>query len=144
MAKRRRRFLLDASALLDYFTGQAGRPLVLDALDAGSAISAVNFAEVLEVRGRKGQPEEAVLAALRPFDLEVLPARQAEALYASRWARPAGPGLADRFWLATVRTRGKHGLTTDGPALALALDEQVQLGGRVLNVRAQAAALPEL
>lgn len=105
--------VLDASALLAVFFREVGFEVV--PLE-GSAVSAVNWAEVLQVAARRGADvvgldaaiaaEGAVIVSFTPADAEA-----AAALW--QRTRTVGLSLADRACLALAQRYGVPALTAD-------------------------------
>jgi ribonuclease VapC len=108
--------LLDASAVIAYLLKETGAERVEEALLKGSAMSTVNFAEVVSRYVRKGASDDAVqrLRArlwirLVPFDAEM----STEAGRLVRHTGSFGLSLGDRCCLATARITGDPVLTAD-------------------------------
>jgi PIN domain nuclease of toxin-antitoxin system len=57
--------ILDASALLALLQGEPGAPVVIEAIEAGAAISTVNFSEVLAKLTERGDHVRATVAVIR-------------------------------------------------------------------------------
>jgi ribonuclease VapC len=108
--------VLDASAILADLNGEPGADRVAAAVARGSAVSAINLAEVVSkliVRGM--EQEQAVLAATR-FDAEVVEIdrnRAASAGILHAGTRDAGLSLADAFCLSLAAELRLPALTTD-------------------------------
>lgn len=123
------RFVLDASALLATLGDEPGGDKVESLLD-GAAVSALNWAEVLqsyeaaglELAGRQEQVESLGIE-LHPFD-----ARQAE-LTAGLFTRTreAGLGIADRACLALALDLGAAAVTADRAWAGLDLGVEVEV-----------------
>jgi ribonuclease VapC len=112
--------VLDASALLTFIYREPGRDVVAGALERGSLIGAINWAEVLAkliVAG--GDPHEVTAMALPggPFTRLTLAAFDDEQARESarlvRKTRRLGLSLADRAALALAHVRRLPLLTTD-------------------------------
>ncbi|HEY5208287.1 MAG TPA: type II toxin-antitoxin system VapC family toxin [Stellaceae bacterium] len=99
---------------------------------AGSAISAVNFAEVMTKLISDGMPNDAASNAAMQLDLKIFPFDERSAqLAAQLWpvTRPAGLSLGDRACIAL-------GLSLD--ALIITADRawgKVDFGGRLIVIR---------
>jgi ribonuclease VapC len=111
--------VLDASALLVFLLREPGHDRVGDALTQGSAISAVNIAEVVAKLRDANAPETTirqVLNRLAARGLEVVPFDEALAL-ATGFLRPVtrvfGLSLGDRACLALGQLRKQPVLTAD-------------------------------
>ena len=105
--------VLDASALLAVVFGEVG----FDAVPLeGSAVSAVNWSEVVQVAARRDADVEGLVDAFAAEGLAVAPfsVRDAEAA-AALWpaTRAAGLSLADRACLALARSYGVPAFTAD-------------------------------
>jgi PIN domain nuclease of toxin-antitoxin system len=101
--KAKRRYVLDASALLAYLQREPGYQRVRAVLDGGAVMSAVNLAEVYSKVVAAGLDLDETAAALRALGLRVIAflepdAYQSALLY--RRARALGLSLADRAWPA--------------------------------------------
>jgi ribonuclease VapC len=113
--------VLDASALLAYLQGEPGSELVATALNQGTALSAVNWAEVLSKLSSRGKPPQEVTTQLR--DLGLL--GQAIQIYAVDqelaqaiaellpYTQAAGLSLGDRACLALSLKLSLPALTAD-------------------------------
>jgi ribonuclease VapC len=126
--------VLDASALLTVIYREPGRHLVAAALERGSLIGAVNWAEVLAkliVAG--GDPHEVTAMALPggPFTRLTLVAFDDEQARESarliRKTRGHGLSLADRAALALARVRRLPVLTTDRAWRSLGLPITIEV-----------------
>jgi ribonuclease VapC len=113
--------ILDASALLAYLQGEPGSDLVATALTQGTALSAVNWAEVLSKLLERGQQPQTVTARLRDLGLlgqaiqiysvdEELALTIAELLPGTR---SMGLSLGDRACLALALKLNLPALTAD-------------------------------
>jgi ribonuclease VapC len=121
--------VLDASAVLASIQREPGAD-VIDAALAGSAISVINFAEVVSKLISRGLPEAEAVSAARRFGAELVDvdedqAAMAGAIHAA--TRPAGFSLADAFCLALAKQRGWPALTCDRAWKALDLGVEVTL-----------------
>ncbi len=113
--------VLDASALLAYLQGESGSEQVATALSQGTALSAVNWAEVLTKLSSRGKLPQEVTTQLRDLGLlgqaiqiyavdqelaqviaELLPSTQS-----------AGLSLGDRACLSLALKLGLPALTAD-------------------------------
>jgi ribonuclease VapC len=106
---------MDSSAVLAGIQGEPGADVV-DAALAGSAISVINFAEVVSKLISRGLPEAAAVIAARRFGAELVDvdenqAAMAGAIHAA--ARLAGISMAEAFCLALAKQRGWPALTSD-------------------------------
>jgi ribonuclease VapC len=118
-----RSYLLDASALLAVVFEEAGRDMVAP-LMSDSAISAVNYSEVIARQMRKGADGQAVISGLDALGLDIIPwdqelAEGAFDLNPLGWTK--GISLGDRVCLATARHLGLRILTADKKWLELSL-----------------------
>jgi PIN domain nuclease of toxin-antitoxin system len=113
--------VLDASALLAYLNDEAGAKSVEDALLEGSAISAVNMAEVLSKLTEIGEAPDTVIEELkRPGllggNLTVFPLTLDDAVVIAslhRNTRRHGLSLGDRACLSLALRLGVPALTAD-------------------------------
>ncbi len=107
------RRVLDASALLAVLFREVG----FDAVPLeGSAVSAVNWSEVVQVATRRGADVGGLRDALAAEGMVVAPFTPAHAeAVAELWpaTRAAGLSLADRACLALARSLGVPALTAD-------------------------------
>ncbi len=129
--------VLDSSALLAYLRREPGYDAVIEALIAGAAISAVNWAETLSKLADLGRVPHETASALetagllgqslqvRDFTDEL--AREAATLRAA--TRGAGLSIGDRACLALGRTLKLPILTTDR------LWREVKTGAQVRLIR---------
>ena len=105
--------VLDASALLALLFGEVGFEVVQ--LE-GSAVSAVNWSEVIQVAARRDADVAGLADAIAAEGAVVVPftAAQAESA-AALWTRTraAGLSLADRACLALAQQYGVPALTAD-------------------------------
>lgn len=110
----RERYLLDASALLALLGREPGGDVVA-ALLAATAISAVNWAEVLQNARAHEVDVEGLREDLESLGVEILPFGAQEAASAADiWHRDGSHlALADRACLATAAVRGWPTLTAD-------------------------------
>jgi ribonuclease VapC len=113
--------VLDASALLAYLHDEQGAEVVADAIAAGSAISAVNLAEVLSrTANRDGGPDRVVRqmidGGLLHGAISVEPFTDEDAIEVARLhpeTRSQGLSLGDRACLALARRLSLPALTAD-------------------------------
>lgn len=122
-------FVLDASALLAAFNGEAGADRVIELLPL-SAISAVNLAEVVAKLQERGMPDDRIRATIEAMELEIDPFGDILAVEAGLLrsvTREAGLSLGDRACLALARHRNVPALTADRAWQKLGLDVQVEL-----------------
>jgi PIN domain nuclease of toxin-antitoxin system len=113
--------VLDASALLAYLNGEEGADLVEDALIRGSAISAVNMAEVLSKLTELGNEPNDVTEELqrRGFlgrPLAILPLTAEDAVGIAnlyKRSKPHGLSLGDRACLGLAIRLRVRALTAD-------------------------------
>lgn len=110
----RERYLLDASALLALLGREPGADVVA-ALLAATAISAVNWAEVLQKARAHEVEVQGLREDLESLGVEILPFGAQEAASAADiWHRGGSRlALADRACLATAAVRGWPTLTAD-------------------------------
>ena len=126
-------FVLDASALLALLRGEPGGVRVAHAL-TDSAMTTVNFAEVVGHYIRNGGHDAEVRALLDPLPISLAPfdrelAYQAGVLLSV--TRAAGLSLADRACLALARRLDVPALTADQAWQTIA----AQAGVRVELIR---------
>jgi ribonuclease VapC len=110
-----RPLVLDASALLAVALEEPGGRST-EARLAGSAMSAVNLAEVVSQLIQRGLDADGLDAAIRKLAVEVVPADASQAMRAARLhagTRAQGLALADCFCLALAQERGAEVLTAD-------------------------------
>jgi PIN domain nuclease of toxin-antitoxin system len=107
--------ILDASAVLAFLLREPGQERVMEALLAGSRMSAVNFAEVVTkyvLRGAAAQGER----LRNELPVVFVPVDEDLALQAALMASvtsPLGLSLGDRICLALARRTGLPALTAD-------------------------------
>ena len=98
------RAVLDASAALALILEEQGADLVVEALRSGTAMSAVNVAEVAARLYQDGWTESEVGLVFETLGIEVLPFTREAALLSARLrtvTKRQGLGLGDRAALAT-------------------------------------------
>lgn len=108
--------ILDASALLAYLLGEAGKDVVLEAILSGAQMSVVNLAEVAAryVRAGASPGQVRALHARLPFPLLALDEGVAvEAGLMAKAGSAFGLSLGDRCCLATAKRFGMPALTAD-------------------------------
>ncbi len=121
--------VLDASALLAAMLDEPGGASVADALDS-SAMSAVNWSEVLQKAAQIGVDTEGLREDLEALGLYIVPFGVEEAeLAAAFWphTRPRGLSMGDRACLALASRLGLPALTADRTWAELEIDVEVQL-----------------
>ncbi len=110
------RSVLDASAALTLILEEQGADLVVEALRSGTAMSAVNVAEVAARLHQDGWTESEVGLVFESLGIEVLPFTREAALLSARLrtvTRRQGLGLGDRAALATGYLERCPVLTSD-------------------------------
>jgi ribonuclease VapC len=113
--------VLDASALLAYLQGEPVTDYVATFLTQGTAMSAVNWAEVLSKLLERGKLPQVVTAQLRDLGLlgqaiQIYPVDEALALIIAELlpsTRAMGLSLGDRACLALALTLNLSALTAD-------------------------------
>lgn len=121
--------ILDASALLAYLQNEPGSDAV-DAVLMESAMSSVNWAEVIQKSIAAGVDVNGMLDDLQSLGLEVVPFLPEDGEVAGRlWkqTRPAGLSLGDRACLSLGLRLGGPVLTCDRAWAGLNLSVNVQL-----------------
>jgi PIN domain nuclease of toxin-antitoxin system len=121
--------VLDSSALLALAHGEPGAGRVAPLVEL-SVISAVNWAEVVESRIRRGRAAQSVRAAATQAGIEIVPldARQAEIAAELREpTRRHGLSLADRCCLALALGLRAPALTTDRAWAKLDVGVEIEL-----------------
>ncbi len=121
--------VLDASALLAALQGESGEAQVAGKIER-SAISAVNWSEVLQKATQSGVDMEGLREDLEALGLSIVPFGVEEAeLAAAFWphARPWGRSLGDRACLALACRLGLPVVTADRTWADLEIDVEVQL-----------------
>jgi len=122
-------YVMDASAILALFGGEAGQDVVRSNL-AGSVISAVNVAEVGSRAADRGFSDSELRSYVTSTGLEIAPfdAEQALASAALRNAtRPFGLSLGDRACLALAQRRSLPVLTADAAWARLRVGVEIEL-----------------
>jgi ribonuclease VapC len=113
--------VLDASALLAHLRDEPGAEVVAEAVASGTAISAVNLAEVFSRAADRGADPATLATELTRIGLldgaiTVEPFTAADAIETARLrplTRVAGLSLGDRACLALARRLGAPALTAD-------------------------------
>lgn len=108
-------FVLDASALIAFLTGEKGKDVVAAHL-RGAAISAVHISEVADhhfVRGWSREDIEALLDALPILQLDLDRETALDAASFRQLGRKKGLSQADCLCLAFARQREAVALTAD-------------------------------
>jgi PIN domain nuclease of toxin-antitoxin system len=121
--------LLDASAVMALLRGEAGAERVLQVLP-DSAISAVNYAEVISKLIDLGAPAAQAIAAAGQLALEIIPLDGSMAIRAGalrQATRSRGLSLGDRACLALATQTGLPTLTADRAWAELDLEVEVVL-----------------
>lgn len=121
--------VLDASALLAYLQNESGADVVQAALVQGTAISTVNWAEVLSKLAQYGQNPDTVVERLSALGLlhnaiQLYPLDTAHALIIAKLFLPTrsiGLSLGDRACLALALSLGLPALTADQDWRSLSL-----------------------
>lgn len=132
MSGTRSAILLDSSALLAPLLGETGGEVVSAAAASSDAVmmSAVNFAETIEILGRRrGLSAEEAREDLLKLDLTVLPFGQGEAAQTGALLRlHRGPlSLGDCACIATARCHRLPVLTADRAWASLDFGIEVRL-----------------
>lgn len=120
---------MDASALLAVLLDEPGGRSVENRLP-GSAMSAVNLAEVLSQLAQRGLDPERLTELVRRLDIEVVPADLSQAAGAASLhaaTRALGLALADCFCLALARQREAEAVTADRAWLAVRVGVPITL-----------------
>jgi ribonuclease VapC len=127
--------ILDASAVLAYLQGEPGAPIVANALEQGSLISAINWAETLSKLAERGQSPDAVTDLLTnqgllhhalvitPFDADL--AKETAKL--RPLTQSFGLSLGDRACLALAKQTKLPVFTSDRAWSSLEIGIVVQL-----------------
>ena len=122
-------YLLDASALLAAIHNELGGELVQQIIEE-SAVSSVNWSEVLQKLNRAGADTQAITAALKALGLEIIGFNDDDAsIAASLWpeTKSLGLSLADRACLATGRRLKLTVVTADKVWEALNTEQSIKL-----------------
>lgn len=101
-------FVLDASAVLAYFSDEPGSEVVEDLVGAGALMSAVNWAEVVGKLVGRGSTDDDTRELLANLELTVIPFDSDAAWEAGRLIRvtePYGLSLGDRACLGLAQAR---------------------------------------
>ena len=113
--------VLDASALLAFIQGEAGREIVGAAFVFGAVINVVNYAEVLSRLSDSGEDAATAHRRLQSQGLigdvvRVVPLHEDDAVVIARLrplTRAQGLSLGDRACLATALRLGRPAITAD-------------------------------
>lgn len=128
--------VLDASALLAVLYAETGRPVVVEAIANGAAVSVFNWAEVLSKVAADGDDPRQVAARLGASENTSGPAIRLEGPDADECiaiarlrpaTKPQGLSLADRACLALAARLGIPALTADRSWTAADVEADVQL-----------------
>ena len=122
-------YVLDASAILAFSRGEEGAHVVGPLL-AGSVISSVNWAEVLQRAFSLGLGDQGKQEDLEALGVQILPFTVEDAGYTAQlWSstRQAGLSLGDRACLSLAHRLGLPALTADRAWSGLDLDIEVRL-----------------
>lgn len=120
--------VMDASAVIAFLRREPGADRVETHL-IGAAISAVNYAEVVQKGIAAGACSGDVRNAVDLLQLEVVPFDRGHALIAAELCsitRPAGLSMADRCSLALAKQRGQTVLTADRDWKRLSLGVEIE------------------
>jgi PIN domain nuclease of toxin-antitoxin system len=121
--------VLDASALLAFFRGERGADAVEPLID-GSAISAVNWAETMQILQRRKVATGDWRADLEALGIPVIPfsAEHAEAT-ADLWGatQEKGLSLGDRACLALAKITRVQAITADSTWRGLAVGVEITI-----------------
>jgi PIN domain nuclease of toxin-antitoxin system len=125
------RFILDTSALLALLFEEPGRDVVQAAITEGdTAMSAVNFAEVVGKLVHLGAPGKEALRGFRPLGIDVVDFDHAQAVEVGTLEpvlHRRNTSFADRACLALARMRKWPALTADRPWASLDIGVEVRL-----------------
>lgn len=130
--------VLDASALLAHLNEEPGAPAVREAMADGSAISVVNWAEVLTKLAERGEDPELAAAEMEAADLiggvvSIEPVTNKDAVEIARLrplTKERGLSLADRACLALADRLDVPVLTADREWAGLA---EVSVGVKLIR-----------
>jgi PIN domain nuclease of toxin-antitoxin system len=127
--------VLDASALLALLQQEDGTAAVIEAIEAGTAISVANWAEVLSKLAERGKDPKQAATELRKAEgkrraLTIEPITEADCITIAQ-LRPRttaqGLSLADRACLALAARLGVPALTTDSAWANADVDAEIKL-----------------
>jgi PIN domain nuclease of toxin-antitoxin system len=105
--------VLDASAVLAWLQEESGEATV-DPVLTDSAISAVNWSEVLQKVAQKGHDAGETADLLKALGMTILEFTEEDALAAAAlWTQAPALSLGDRSCLALARRLGVPALTAD-------------------------------
>ena len=122
--------VLDASAVLAYFSDEPGSDAVEDLVGAGALMSSVNWAEVVSKLISRGSTDGDTLELLANLELTVIPFDSDAAWEAGRLIRvtePYGLSLGDRACLGLARSRRCPVATADRAWTNIGLDVEIRL-----------------
>lgn len=127
--------VLDASALLAHLNEERGAAFVREAMQAGAAISVINWIEVLTKLGERGEDPELAAAELRAAGLigatvSVEPVTDADCIAVARLrstTKDRGLPLADRACLILATRLGVPAITADRAWGGIEGDIKIQL-----------------
>ncbi len=113
--------VLDASALLAHLNEERGAAVVREAMQAGAAISVINWTEVLTKLAERGEDPELAAAELRAAGLigatiNIEPITDADCIAVARLrsaTKEKGLSLADRACLVLAERLGVPAMTAD-------------------------------
>jgi ribonuclease VapC len=121
--------VIDASAALAYVLEEGGADHVLDAID-GAAISAVNWAEVVEKAISADVDDRSLRSIFEGLGATVLPVDADQSEFAARLhkaTRSLGLSLADRICFALAASRNLPVMTADRAWVEVDVGVEVQL-----------------
>ena len=118
--------VLDASAVIAWVFDEEGGNLVEPLFEDG-AISAVNYAEVLQRLIRRGEPIEECVKSVDRCGLRVIDAGPDAAIIAAELRKHDNLSLADRFCIALGALAAAPVVTADRYWATLPLPAQVEL-----------------
>jgi ribonuclease VapC len=107
--------VIDASALLALLRGESGADKV-SAVLSRSAVSTVNWSEIIAFYARDGAPEPKIRELIDPLPIERMPFGESLAYVAGLMiptTRVAGLSFGDRACLALARQLGVRAMTAD-------------------------------
>lgn len=127
--------VLDASALMAVLHAEDGASVVIEAIGEGTAVSVVNWAEVLSKLAEAGKDPEAAATELRRAEgsrraLSIEPLTAADCVTVARlrpMTRRQGLSLADRACLALAERLDVPALTADRKWLEADVTAEIQL-----------------
>jgi len=122
------RYLLDASALLAAIHNEKGGDYVQQRIEQ-SAISSINWSEVLQKLNRAGVNTESIVTSLKALGLEIVEFSEEDArIAANLWpvTKSLGLSLADRACLATGARLDIAVITADTAWQALGDEQRIE------------------